>query len=412
MIIHKGHRFRLSLSEEQKTLCARTAGICRWLWNLALEQRTLAWQNGRHSVGFAAQCAELPGLKDAAPWLREAPSHCLQQVLRDLDQAFQNFFAGRTAYPVYRKKFQNDSFRFPDPKQFEVNEAGRWIKLPKFRRVAMFNGRGRHALKLAGQAKSITVRREGKRWYAAVLCAWEGPEPKPNHGPAVGLDLGVVQTITLSAGEVLAIQGRTRAEERRLARLQRSLGRKRKGSRNRAKARARLAELQIRIARRRRDAIHKATTKLAKNHGLIVIEDLRVKAMTASARGTLEAPGTNVSAKAGLNRAMLNVAFGEIRRQLEYKCGWYGSTLLAANPVHTSRRCSQCGHTDAGNRRSQATFHCLSCGHGANADVNAARNILERGTAEGTPAAVCGAMPSGGRRSRNPAARAIRIPSF
>jgi putative transposase len=240
----------------------------------------------------------------------------------------------------------------------------------------------------------------------------EVPEPKPNHGPAVGLDLGVVQAITLSTGEVLAIQGRTRAEERRLARLQRSLGRKRKGSRNRAKARARLAELQIRIARRRRDAIHKATTKLAKNHGLIVIEDLRVKAMTASARGTLEAPGTNVSAKAGLNRAMLNVAFGEIRRQLEYKCGWYGSTLLAVNPVNTSRRCSQCGHTDAGNRRSQATFHCLSCGHGANADVNAARNILERGTAEGTPAAVCGAMPSGGRRSRNPAARAVRIPSF
>ena len=228
MIIHKGHRFRLSLSEEQKTLCARTAGICRWLWNLALEQRTLAWQNGRHSVGFAAQCAELPGLKDAAPWLREAPSHCLQQVLRDLDQAFQNCFAGRTAYPVYRKKFQNDFFRFQDPKQFEVNEAGR--------------------------------------------C------------------------------------------------------RKREGSRNRAKARARLAELQIRIARRRRDAIHKASTKLAKNHGLIVIEDLRIKAMTASARGTLEAPGTNVSAKAGLNRAMLNVAFGEIRRQLEYKCGWYGST--------------------------------------------------------------------------------------
>ena len=213
---------------------------------LALESRLGATNPGlaeREALGrFAAQCAELPGLKDAAPWLREAPSHCLQQVLRDLDQAFQNCFAGRTAYPVYRKKFQNDFFRFQDPKQFEVNEAGR--------------------------------------------C------------------------------------------------------RKREGSRNRAKARARLAELQIRIARRRRDAIHKATTKLAryhfvsripngdteKNHGLIVIEDLRVKAMTASARGTLEAPGTNVSAKAGLNRAMLNVAFGEIRRQLEYKCGWYGST--------------------------------------------------------------------------------------
>jgi putative transposase len=265
---------------------------------------------------------------------------------------------------------------------------------------------------LAGQAKSITVRREGKHWYVSVLCEREVPEPKPNLGPAVGLDLGVVQAITLSTGEAWAIQGRTRSEERRLARLQRSLGRKRKGSRNRGKARARLAELHLRIARRRRDAIHKATTKLAKNHGLIVIEDLRVKAMTASARGTLEAPGTNVSAKAGLNRAMLDVAFGEIRRQLEYKCGWYGSALLAVNPAHTSQRCSHCGHMEARNRPSQATFRCLSCGHGAHADVNAARNILARGTAEGPSVAVCGAMPSGGRRSRNLAARAVRIPSF
>jgi putative transposase len=109
---------------------------------------------------------------------------------------------------------------------------------------------------------------------------------------------------------------------------------------------------------------------------------------------------------------MLNVAFGEIRRQLEYKCRWYGSTLLAVNPAHTSQRCSQCGHMDAGNRTSQATFRCLSCGHGANADINAARNILERGTAEGPSVAVCGAMPLGGRRSRNLAARAVRIPSF
>ena len=285
-----------------------------------------------------------------------------------------------------------------------VDVAGGRFKLPKLGWVNIRNGKGRHALKLSGKPKSVTVSREGKHWFASVLCELEAPEPKPVQGPPVGVDLGVVQAITLSTGEVLAVLGRSRAEDRKLARLQHSLSRKQKGSKNRSKARTGLAGFHIRTSRRRRDACHKATTKLAQNHSLIVIEGLRVKAMTASAKGTLAAPGRNVKAKAGLNRAILHVAFAEIRRQLEYKCRWYGSALVAVNPAHTSQRCRQCGHTEAGNRLSQAVFQCRSCGHGENADVNAAKNILARGTAEGTPVAVCGAMPSGGRRNRNPAA--------
>jgi putative transposase len=326
--------------------------------------------------------------------------------LRDLDQAFQNFFAGRAAYPVFHKKYQNDAFRFPDPKQFQVLDVQARLKLPKLGWVRILNGKGRHALKLSGKPKSITVSREGKYWFASVLCELEIPKPEPVQGPPVGVDLGVVQTVTLSTGEVLHVLGLRKGEDRKLARLQRSLARKKKGSRNRKRARARLAHFHLRISHRRRDSIHKATTKLAKNHSLIVVEDLRVKAMTTSARGNIEAPGRNVKAKGGLNRAILNVAFGEIRRQLEYKCQWYGSTFVAVNPARTSQRCWNCGHTDARNRPSQAVFRCRSCGYGENADVNAAKNILERGTAEGTPVAVCGAMPSGGRRSRNPRAQA------
>jgi putative transposase len=269
MFIHKGYRFRLDPSEEQVSLCSRTAGICRWLWNLALEQRSMAWSHGQHSVGFAAQCAELPNLNVEAPWVGEAPSHCLQQTLRDLDQAFQAFFAGLTACPVSPKKFQRDSFRFPDPKQFEIDEINRRLKLPKLGWVSIFNGKGRSMLKVAGKPKSITVSREGRRWYASVLCEIDMPEPKPVQGSPVGVDLGVdlgvVQAITLSTGEVLAVLGRSKAEDRKVARLQRALARKKKRSKNRSKARRRLAECHSRIARRRRDAIHKATTKLAKN---------------------------------------------------------------------------------------------------------------------------------------------------
>lgn len=408
MKVLKGHRFRLDLDEAGGEFCGRTAGICRFLWNLALEQRSQAWKHDRHSVRYHAQAGELVDLKVFAPWVAEAPSHCLQQTLRDLDGAFQNFFSGRAAYPTFRKKFQRDSFRFPDPKQFVVDETRQRIKLPKLGWVPYRNGKGRHALKLSGAPKSVTVSREGKHWFISVLCESEVAEPRPNLAPGVGVDLGVAQAITLSTGEVLAVLGRPRGEERRLARLQRALQRKKRGSRNRSKARTRLAEFQARIARRRRDAIHKATTHLAKNHGLVVVEDLRVKDMTASAKGTMEVPGRNVKAKAGLNRVILDKGFGEIRRQLDYKCRWYGSTLVAVNPAYTSQQCSACGYTEAGNRKTQASFVCLTCGHAENADQNAAKNILAAGQAvraeDESLAMACGGKPSGARRSRKVAA--------
>ena len=415
MFILKGHRFRLDLDAFQESLCSRTAGLCRFLWNLALEQRSMAWAQGRHSVSYQAQAGELGDLKTECPWLAQAPYHCLQQTLRDLDQAFQNFFAGRAGYPKFRKKFRRDSFRFPDPKQFLVDQEQRRIRLPKLGSVSYRNGKGRHALRLPAKLKSITVSREGKHWFASVLAEVEQEDPKAVQGLSIGVDLGVTQAITTSTGEVLAVLGMTRAEERKKARLQRSLARKQKGSRNRFKARQRLAEFQVRIARRRRDAIHQATTFLSKNHGRVVVEDLRVKHMTASAKGTPEAPGRNVRAKAGLNRALLNMAFGEIRRQLDYKCRWYGSEFLTVNPAFTSQRCSECGHTEAGNRPCQAVFRCLKCGHHENADHNAAKNIMAAGI--GLPAAgrageACGGEASATRRSRKSGARAPGIPTL
>ncbi|MBV5336047.1 transposase, partial [bacterium] len=162
-----------------------------------------------------------------------------------------------------------------------MDEVRQRTKLPKLGWVPYRNGKGRHALKLHGTIKSVTVAREGQHWFASILCEAEVAEPVPVLGPAVGIDLGVAQTITLSSGqEPIQIPGMTKAESRRLARLQRAFDRKRKGSINRAKARTRLAEFQARIARRRRDAVHKATTMLAKSHSLVAIEDLRIKGMT------------------------------------------------------------------------------------------------------------------------------------
>jgi putative transposase len=179
----------------------------------------------------------------------------------------------------------------------------------------------------------------------------------------------------------------------RLKRLQRRLSRKQKFSRNWVKAKARIQKLQSHIGNVRRDHIHKTSHAISKNHAIVVVEDLRIRNMSASAAGTNEAPGRNGRAKAGLNRSILDQGWFEFRRQLDYKLDWRGGELLAVPAYNTSRTCSCCGNVAAENRQTQAVFQCVSCGYRANADTNAARNILAAGHA----ALACGERAQSGR---------------
>lgn len=343
----------------------------------------MAWSFGRHSVGFAAQCSDTADLKEMLPWLSEAPSQVLQQALKDLDQAFKRFFAGIADYPTFQKKGERDSFRFPQG--FEVDEAKHRLKFPKMGWVRYRQGRGKSARKLQGEVRSITVSRDGDHWFASILCKQEAAAPPAVHGFAVGADLGVAKAIALSTGEVLKVLGMTKAEQKKLAKLQQAMAKKKRFSKNWQKLKRRIARLHSTVARRRRDSINKATTYLAKSHRLIVIEDLRVKNMTRAPKPKADPDQegsflpNGAAAKAGLNRVVLDKGFGEIRRQLDYKTVWYGSKLLAENPAYTSQKCSECGHTEADNRKSQEDFCCLECGHTENADLNAAKNILSAG---------------------------------
>ena len=254
---------------------------------------------------------------------------------------------------------------------------------------------------IEGKPKTASLRREGGVWYVSIQGQIEVAPPALNLGPAVGIDLGVAKPIVVSTGEIIMLPRTTERERKRMATLQQRVARRRKGSNNLRKARAAVSRLHARLARRRKDAAHKATTKIAKNHGLIVVEDLRVGNMTASAAGTVEAPGRNVRAKAALNRVMLDVAPYQIRQMLTYKAGWYGSRLLAVPAHSTSQRCSACGHTHADNRRSQEVFACLACGHTENADVNAAKNVLQLGiTTEGRSGLVCESNQAIGRKQK------------
>jgi putative transposase len=169
--------------------------------------------------------------------------------------------------------------------------------------------------------------------------------------------------------------------KKKLAKLQRQLSRKIKFSANWQKQKRKIQRLHSDIANIRRDYLHKTTTKISKNHAMIVIEDLKVSNLSKSAKGTSEQQGKNVRAKSGLNRSILDQGWYEMRRQLEYKQIWRGGQMLAVPPAYTSQRCACCGHTAKKNRQSQSKFECLECGYTANADVNGARNILAAGHA-------------------------------
>jgi putative transposase len=208
--------------------------------------------------------------------------------------------------------------------------------------------------------------------------------PDPVHpGTRVeALDHGVAVFTVTASGALINPRLALGRFDKRLTRLQRKLARQKKFSNNWRKTKKALNALHHRIARARRDFLHKLSTALSKHHALIVVEDLRLKNMTASARGTVEEPGCNVAAKAGLNRALLGQGFGEFNRQLDYKLERLGGRLVKVPPQYTSQRCSRCGHTHAENRVSRDRFACTACGVAAHADVNAAANILLAGLIE------------------------------
>jgi putative transposase len=388
MLVRQAIRVRLLPDAQQAALMDRIAGCCRALSNVALDQRRWFARPGR-SISYADQAGEIAALKAEFPWFGEAPYHCLQQSLVDLETAYKNFWAGRTGPPKPRRRGRDDSFRFPDPAQVALSgnlrvadkRRTRSIKqatltLPKLGVVRCVLHR---AVPAGAKMLSVTVSREAGRWVASVLTEREVATPADRSGQAlVGIDLGVAQPVVLSTGKVYALPRASAGDADHLAKLQQRVATKVKGSRNRRKAIQRLAAFKAAQSRARRDAMENVTTDIAKNHGVVAMEDLRVRNMTASARGTVEEPGRNVAAKAGLNRSILDVAPGALRVRLGHKLAVSGGVLLLVPPALTSQRCNACGHTEPGNRASRDVFRCLGCGHEADADENAARNIRDR----------------------------------
>ncbi|WP_455232997.1 RNA-guided endonuclease InsQ/TnpB family protein [Geopseudomonas aromaticivorans] len=379
MLKRQAYQFRIEPNGEQQRKLRQFAGMARFVFNKALALQTETREAGGKHLNYAAMSRQLTTWRnsDETPWLKDAPVHPLQQSLKDLDRAYQNFFAKRADFPRFKKRGKHDSFRYPDAKQFKVDQANSRIFLPKLGWMRYRNSR-----EVLGTLKNLTVSLRAGQWYVSIQTEREVEIPRHPSALAVGIDLGVVRFATLWDGQretVLEPLNSFAAHQHRLAKAQRQMARKTKFSRNRLKAKAKVQRIQRQIANARNDYLHKATHTLSQNHALVCVEDLRVGNMTRSASGTAEQPGRNVRQKSGLNRSILDQGWGEFRRQLDYKATWCGGWLEAVPPQYTSQHCTACGYTHAENRQRQAEFLCQACGFEENADVVGAMNIRERG---------------------------------
>jgi putative transposase len=372
------HRIALAPNNVQATSLARAAGTARFAYNWALAE----WQRQYEACktmstlprpNEAALRRQLNAIKrEQFPWMLAVSKNAPQMAIMQLGRAFQNFFAGRARYPTFRRKGRDDRFTLTND-QFRVED--RRIRIPRLGWIRM-----RETLRFAGRIVSAAVSRTADRWYVSITV--DAPDlhlpPAENQG-AVGVDLGVTRLATLSTGETFTGPKALGALLSRLKRLSRSLSRKVKGSRNRVKAKLKLARLHARITHLRREGLHQLTTSLTRRFHTIGIEDLHVKGMLSNRH---------------LARAIADMGFGELRRQLEYKTAWRGGQVVIVDRWYpSSKTCSGCGARLAQLALAVRHWTCPGCGLLHDRDVNAAINL--RNMAVSSTVSACGGEGSG-----------------
>jgi putative transposase len=386
--VRRAYKFRVYPTSGQAgrmTACLRDH---QRMYNAALEERREAWRRCRVSISYGAQSAQLTDIRALDPGQGRWSFSSQQATLRRLDKAMAAFYrrarAGqKPGYPRFKARDRWDAVQWPSD-----GDGCKWK--PEAARVYL-RGIGHVKVRAhrgaAGRVKTITLRREGRRWYVIVSCDDVAAVPLPATGREVGVDVGVARFATASDGEVIASPRFARASAGELAAAQQALARKKRGSANRRRARARVGEVHRRIRNSRADFHHKTARALVSTCDAIALEDLKITSMTRSASGTLDQPGTNVAAKAGLNRSILDAGWGQFTRILTAKAEEAGRRIVLVDPRYTSITCHQCGSRCL--RPSQSLVICPAHG-GMDADLNAARNIHARaglGSGQTAPAA-------------------------
>jgi putative transposase len=360
----RAYLYRCYPTPDQARILARTFGCARFVYNWALRLRTDAYYQRQERVYYADTSAALTELKHQPEytWLNEVSCVPTQQSLRHLDKAFRNFFEGRADYPSFKKKRGRQTAEY-------TTSAFKWdgTSLTLAKMDTPLAIRWSRPLPKDAKPSTITISRDSAGRYFASFLVEEDIAPLPVSPKTVGVDLGVHDVVTLSTGEKAGNERFFRQEEKRLALLQRRHAKKQKGSKNREKARRKVARLHARIADRRRDFQHKLTARIIRENQTVCVESLAVK---------------NLMQNHHLAQSIADVGWGEIIRQLEYKARWYGRTLVAIDRFYpSSKRCSGCGHLLGSLFLDIRQWTCPECGLCHDRDTNAALNIKAAGLA-------------------------------
>jgi putative transposase len=362
--------YRLQPTPAQEATLREHCMHARFVWNLGCEQLSW-WRPGRASApGFVEQCRQLSEARSEFEWLAAGSAIVQQQALRDLAGAMAKFFNQTHRRPLWRKAGRNEGFRIVGVKRQHIRRLNRNVAMVQVPKAGWVRFRWSRAVPIGARSYRITLDCAG-HWHIAFAAI---PEPirMPGNGKIVGIDRGVSVTAALSTGELLRLPQLNKASQRRLRTLERKLSRATPGSNRRAHTKAQAARLRARQIDIRKDWSEKTSTNLACRFDLIHVEDLQIRNMVRSAKGTLQQPGKNVQQKSGLNREILASGWGRLVRRLEDKAP---GRVQRVSPAFTSQRCSACGYVAAENRKSQALFTCIACQYACNADVNAAMNI-------------------------------------
>lgn len=414
MIVRRGYRYRIYPTPEQVARLEAWEGALRFLWNVAHEQRLHAYSrcrvDRRYPTAFD-QGLELTELRAELPWLADVPRHLCVSLLDALDKAWNGCFQRVVRAPRFKKRGRDEvGLCEYDASKFRVEGDGRHASVifPKLGAIRAVVHRP-----LVGKAKSCTLTRDGDQWFASIVCELELPDPPASTKPPVAIDRGVAVLLADSNRRTVENPRFGEKLQARIARAQRTVARKQRGSKNQKKARAKVVRLHRKARRQREHLLHVESHHYAKNHGAIVMEKLNVQGMTRSARGTVESPGVNVAQKAGLNRAILDAGWGRFALMLRYKVETEGGRVIEVPATHSSQTCGACGVVDAASRREQDVFLCIACGHFDNADLNAARVLLARGLhalAVETTVTGCGGLAMGrpAKQQRRVARRGAR----
>lgn len=356
MEIHKTYKYKLRLSQSQERIITEWIHTCRYVYNIALETKIYAYKAHGSNLSSFDLFKQITDCRKEVEWIKTVSYKVLEDAIERMDKSFKSFFKGG-GYPRFaiRDKYNSITFK-------SIKKVSDYVfKLPKIGEVKIFKDRLIH-----GDLRRATIIKEPDGFYICILTIQQvSVSVKPIHdSQVVGLDMGLAYFLSTSDGIQVENPRHTLKYEKQLRIEQRSLARKKKGSKSREKQKSKVQKLYQKITRVREDFLHKQSKMIVNQYSLISVEDLKV---------------SNMIKWGYMGKHIADVSWSTFFNQLEYKSKWYGSEFVKVDPKYTSQTCSECGCVDAKSRKSQSEFECVECKFKGNADVNASIEILKRG---------------------------------